>query len=360
MNAIPTQPGSSDRDELARLLPEPAERDLPSGRHQRLQEFVMSQIQQDLRPASPAPRRSKRPVFLAGALAAAAAATTAVVISAGGSGGSGPVTTPASPLSARQVLFAAAVTAERKPAASGTYWYIKTVNIGGKSSAPMQWETWTRHDGRSWFRGDKTGDRIRRVFRPMPFRLGVLEVSFGRLQRLPTEPDALMASIATSIKHSDVRAMGVRPDAAMRKRLVFGGLVSLVSQLPAPPKVRAAAFRAIASYPEVENLGPVHGGQGLRFPLSIIGPPAATVLLLAPDVEDPAKRAEDQALKARVKAHLKAKGGGSSPTYDARLVIDPATSQIRETNYFLTADGAEFRAPDGATLVTGWTNVLPK
>jgi hypothetical protein len=223
----------------------------------------------------------------------------------------------------------------------------------------MQWETWTRHDGRSWFRGDKTGDRIRRVFQPVPFRLGVLEVSFERLQKLPTEPDALMASIATSIKHSDVRTMGVRPDAAMRKRLVFGGLVSLVSQLPAPPKVRAAAFRAIASYPDVKNLGPVDGGQGLRFPLSTIGPPAATVLPPAPDVDDEAKRARDQALKARAEARVKAKVSGGEP-YDARLVIDPATSQIRETNYFLTADGGEYRAPDGATLVTGWTNVLPK
>ncbi|HZE30226.1 MAG TPA: CU044_5270 family protein, partial [Actinoallomurus sp.] len=306
MNAIPTQSGSSDRDELARLLPEPVERDLPNGRHQRLQEFVMSQIQQDLRPASPAPRRSKRPVFLAGALVGAAAATTAVVISAGGSGGSGPVTTPASPLSARQVLLAAATTAERKPAGSGTYWYVKTVTSGGKD----RWETWTRHDGRTWSRGNRTGDRMMKVFRPVPFRLGVLEVSFERLQRLPTEPDALMASIATSIKHSDVRTMGDRPDAAMRKRLVFGGLVSLVSQLPAPPKVRAAAFRAIASYPDVKNLGPVDGGQGLQFPISTIGPPAATVLPPAPEVDDQAKRARDQALKARAEARVKAKVSG--------------------------------------------------
>ena len=42
------------------------------------------------------------------------------------------------------------------------------------------------------------------------------------------------------------------------------------------------------------------------------------------------------------------------------LVIDPASSQIRETNFFVTADGAEYTAPDGATLVTGWTNVLHK
>ena len=358
MNATPIQPGSHDRDELARLLPEPAERDLPSGRHQLLQEFVMSQIHQDLRPTSQTPRRSRRPVFLAGALAAAAAVTTTVVVSAGGSGGSDPVTTTASPLSARQVLLAAATTAERKPASSGTYWYVKTVTSGGKYNAPERWETWTRHDGRSWFRGD-TDDKVRRVFRSTPFRLGVLEVSFERLQRLPAEPDALMASIATSIKHSDVKARGVRPDAAMRKRLVFGGLVSLVSQLPAPPKVRAAAFRAIASYPDVKNLGPVEGGQGLRFPLSTIGPPAATVLLRAPETDDQAPGTRDQALKARAEARAKAKVSGGE-SYDARMVIDPATSRIRETNYFLTADGGEYRAPHGAMLFTGWTNVLPK
>ena len=69
MNATSMQPDPNDRAELARLLPRPVERDLPSDRHQRLQEFVMSRIHQDLRSAEQAPRRSpkRRPVFLASA-----------------------------------------------------------------------------------------------------------------------------------------------------------------------------------------------------------------------------------------------------------------------------------------------------
>jgi hypothetical protein len=350
MNATPIQPGSDDRDELARLLPEPAERDLPSGRHQRLQEFVMSQIHQDLRPAEPAPRRSRRPVLLVGALAAVAAASVAVVVGAGGSERSGndPVKPAVSPLSGRQVLLAAATTAERKPAGSGTYWYVKTVTADGKGGKPLQWESWTRPDGQTWFRGDKSSGKVVKEALPASFSLGGPEVSFARLQKLPTEPNALTASIAYGVQHGDVRTGAGRPDAAMRKHLVFDGLISLVSQLPAPPKVRAAAFRAIASYPNVENLGPVRGGQGLRFSLSPARPTAAAP---SPSTEDPAQWAKDQALKA------KAERGRDD---DARLVIDLATSQIRETNFFVTADGAEAIAPDGATLVTGWTNVLPK
>jgi anti-sigma factor RsiW len=132
MNATSTQPDPNERAELARLVPGPVERDLPSDRHQRLQEFVMRQIHQDLRSAEQAPRRSpkRRPVLLASGLAAVATAA-AVVISTGGSGGSagsgdGSVTQVAASLSGRQILLAAATTAERTPAGSGAYWYVKT------------------------------------------------------------------------------------------------------------------------------------------------------------------------------------------------------------------------------------------
>jgi hypothetical protein len=111
-------------------------------------------------------------------------------------------------------------------------------------------------------------------------------------------------------------------NANMQERFVFDGLISLVSQLPAPPKVRAAAFQAIASYPNVESLGAVKGGQGLLISF-----------------------------------------GEGTP---ARLVVDPATSQIREANFFVTADGGELSAggssadPGSFTLVAEWTNELPK
>jgi hypothetical protein len=145
-------------------------------------------------------------------------------------------------------------------------------------------------------------------------------VSFTQLQKLPTKPDALQAWITDALKHSDVRTSAGRPDATMQKRLVFDGLVSLVSQLPAPPKVRAAAFRAIASYPNVKSLGAAKGGQGLLISLPEDG--------------------------------------------QARLVVDPATSQVRNTNFFVTADGAEVLVSRGAlrsvTIVTEWTDLPPK
>jgi hypothetical protein len=99
------------------------------------------------------------------------------------------------------------------------------------------------------------------------------------------------------------------------------GLISLVSQLPAPPKVRAAAFQAIASYPNVKSLGAVKGGQGLLISF-----------------------------------------GEGTP---ASLVVDPATSQTRETNFFVSADGARYSSAGsgadlGFALVAEWTNLVPK
>ena len=72
MNTTPVQPDSNERAELARLLPEPVERDLPSDRRLQIQEFVMSHIHQDLQAAEQAPRRSpkRRLVLLASAVAA--------------------------------------------------------------------------------------------------------------------------------------------------------------------------------------------------------------------------------------------------------------------------------------------------
>ena len=63
--------------------------------------------------------------------------------------------------------------------------------------------------------------------------------------------------------------------------------------------------------------------------------------------------------------------GSSDRDELARLLPEPAerelpsgrhlaTSQIRETNFFVTPDGAEYRAPGGATFVTEWTDQLPK
>ncbi|MEU0480438.1 hypothetical protein ABZ260_14780 [Streptosporangium sp. NPDC006013] len=77
MNAARPQPDPGQIEELARLLPVPVERDLPAGRRRLLKEFVMQEIDQEVRPRK---RVLRRPVFLVPALAAAAALAVAVPV----------------------------------------------------------------------------------------------------------------------------------------------------------------------------------------------------------------------------------------------------------------------------------------
>lgn len=279
----------------------------------------MSQIQEDLRPAGQAPRRTRRRVLLASALTGAVAATAAaVVIGTGGSGGSGggsPTVAPAS-LSGQQILLAAASTAEHAPTASGTYWHVRTVETNANGGGRTALESWTRRDGRVWWKGGKTQGKVVKLVQPAPFRLGGPPVSFEQLQKLPADQAALKAWITAALKRYSAGAKAGPPDAATRNRLVFDGLVSLVAQLPAPPKVRAAAFRAIAAYPNVKNLGAVKGGRGL----AVSFPGART----------------------------------------ANLVLDSKTARITDTDYFVSAEGAEVTNPGGITIAAGWTNVAPR
>ncbi|MVZ99085.1 hypothetical protein F8568_001510 [Actinomadura sp. LD22] len=177
-------------------------------------------------------------------------------------------------------------------------------------------ESWTGRDGRVWWKGGKTKGKVVKLTLPAPFRLGGPGVGFEQLQKLPAKPDALKAWITASLKSSNVRTSAGRPDAAQDES-VFDGLLSLVAQLSAPQKVRAAAFRALASYPNVKNIGAVKGGLGLSI----------------------------------------AFGGGKKA---ANLVVDPKTSRITDTDFFVSADGAEVTVPGGATIAAEWTNLPPK
>ncbi|MET7971331.1 CU044_5270 family protein [Micromonospora sp. NPDC005305] len=310
------------RGELAGLLPPPVERDLPSGRHRLIQEFVMTQIH----PSPPVPprRAPRRRLILASALTAATAAAVVMLVGlgpsdgTGGAPGAGGATAPddgrapvAAGPSGQQVLLAAATTAGKQAATSGAYWHLRTTAID------YEWETWIGRDGGTWVRGAKTGGDLMALPGAASFRLGGPEVSFAQLQHLPTEPAALKRWMTESVRNSDIRTSAGRPDAAMREQMVFDGLLSLLAQLPAPPKVRAAAFQAVAAYPDVTSTGATDGGQGLLIRLN--GEPVA------------------------------------------RMVVDPATARIRKTNFFVTTDGARISTPGDAmfTLTAEWTDRLP-
>ena len=247
-----------------------------------------------------------------GGLAAAAAVTVAIA-AIPATPVNGP---PAKVVSGQDILLQAAVAAERSPQGTGRYWYVKvTVEGGNRPSAT--YENWVKPDGHLWSRGAKTKGKVMSlgVNRPKPFSLVAVDLTLEQLRALPTDPDALKAWIAEATKHTDARTSAGKFTAADQERATFESLISLVSTLPAPPQVRAAAFRAIAAYPGVRNLGPVPGGQGLQL-----------------------------------------------PDHDQRLVVDPASGRVNGSSVFVTMDGAEYivDAPATAKIDAEWTDTLPE
>jgi hypothetical protein len=261
--------------------------------------------------------------------AAVAVAVTAAVMFTSGT----PHTTPSAPVrspamrdrtatakqSVQQILLTAATSADRAPAGSGTYWYVRVRAATGNGNKLYLAESWTRRDGQTWIRDNKTGPPILLPRSPItlgPFFLGGRELRFRQIQRLPTDPAALTKWIVTNAARHGGKSGGPVPSKAQEREDIFDSLDSLLSELPATPQVRAAAFRALAALPGVTSLGQVGGGQGVQFTLL----------------------------------------GG----HQATLIINPASGQIRATNFFVDNQGGEFwqKIPN-ATITGRWTDKLP-
>ena len=260
---------------------------------------MIGRSRQRLRTTMRGPARRPRTRLLAGGLGLTAAAAAATVVIA--SQPTTPTPTPNSPpaqaaLSGRQVLLAAATSAEAKPASSGTYWHVKKVSsVSGKHRTTF--ETWSRKDGMTWMRdgsGPVKVDRSRKSF-----VLGRTRYTFAQLQRLPTDPGKLKA------KARD-------PQNTFEGVLIYN-LDELLYDLPVPPKVRAAAFRALAVLPDITNLGKVRGGQHLRFSID---------------------------------------GAGTD------MIVDPKTTNVSDGGF--TDFGGDRKSMGTFTWTSGWTNVLPR
>ncbi|MCO5971520.1 CU044_5270 family protein [Actinoallomurus soli] len=339
----------------ALAAPEPSEEAADRSRH-RLQNTMRG-----------GPVRRRRTGRLAGGLGlTAATAATAILVSTTGTTHTAhpnsPPSTAERSLSARQILLAAATTAEKAPATSGAYWYVKQEERDGANAEPTVAERWTRHDGEIWRRDLKTeGEIFHEGVLPgrpkaRPFDLGTDFVSFQQIQRLPTDPDRLKAWLADSAAHSDMRTSAGRLTAEEQRLEAFESLVMLLSTLPAPPKVRAAAFRALASYPNVKVAGRANGGQVVRFTLPKVTEPARPAPSTAAQREKAARWAKDRAARAKAQA-----ARGETHDDPPTMVVDPATAQVRETN-FLALGGGEEWFPDGGgvRITTAWTDALPK
>jgi hypothetical protein len=244
-----------------------------------------------------------------GFVAAAAAAVVAISATQATPVDSPQATQETKTVTGQEILLAAADGAQRSPEGTGTYWHLTVDGSGDR------FEYWVKPDGQTWFRGAKTNGAVMSmgVHRSKPFSLVAVDLTLAELRALPKDPDALKAWIAEALKRSDAKTSAGKLTESDRKRAEFQSLISLVSALPAPPEVRAAAFRAIASYPGVKSLGEVPGGQGLELP-------------------------EGQ-----------------------RLVIDPATGRVNRTSVYVTMDGALYSVadPGGVKIDAGWVNTLP-
>ncbi|MFI0357458.1 CU044_5270 family protein [Actinomadura sp. 9N407] len=324
-------------------------------------------------------RRRVRPVWGGlGLVGVAAAATLVVTTMTSGQGGvpTGPEQPPEA-LDARTVLLAAAVKAEQAPA-TGKFWRVKLVHLipvkVGPKARPYTVEdariseTWLAKNGMSWtgYRtagakpmtpadekawrldgsparwslgvGD-TVDKRQLYVQTKPGQGNLVKIagkpglhvpiagskpSFEDLRNLPTDPDKLRA-LADEHALSDGSGASLEAgNAQVREAFAAGKLVSLLTNAPVSPQVRAAAFRALAGMPIVRSEGKATDGRGRTgVAFSIVAPHAS----------------------------------GSTAT---RLIIDPATSQVLAERVASKA-GKTGKGKERKTLYlgAGWTNQAP-
>ncbi|OLT37362.1 hypothetical protein BJF79_29680 [Actinomadura sp. CNU-125] len=245
----------------------------------------------------PVRRRSRRPFIAIGVTAATAAAAIAIVTTGGEPTPPSEGGTSVVQMSGPQVLLAAATAAEAQPARSGKYWHVKRADPGG-----AYFESWTTADGRRWT--SVQGKPITEVPGRHPIGLRATDLDMADIAELPTSPAELTSTLLGAYKE--------KPEIT-KETLTLLVLTDLLSEVPAPPKVRAAALRALAALPNVKNTGDVDGGKSLLF-------------------------AGD--------------GGGT------KLIVNPKTSEINAEGY-ADINGTQ-ESMGGTTTTAEWTNELPQ
>jgi hypothetical protein len=247
MNA--DDPRRKDMAELARMVPAPAERELPAGRQRTLKEYLMSELRLASSPPAgrPATRRRKPAIVIAAAGAAALAAAIVLILLPGNTSGASPA--------AVRLLAKIATTAARQPSPpvrDSQFWYIKSwvaylVCNGGSGNncvleKPHERQIWLsvsnlcvtgllREDGQDTPLAENTN---------CPDRGHMNAPTYRFLQSLPTDPRALLDLI-----EREMAGQQPRPEEA------FTTIGDLLREAIAPPRVSAALYRAAALIPGV-------------------------------------------------------------------------------------------------------------
>jgi hypothetical protein len=255
-----------NENDLARLLPVPAERDLPADRKRILQEHLMTELRQAGKTRTRRPQR--RPVLVAGAVLAAAAIAGAAVV------GTNALSTPAAqppaqaPVTAAQLLAKIADAAARQPVPAvkdSDFTYIRSevayttdTISGGHETSTMaklhERQIWLPvadmcvtglliEDGErtpiSPFPVSKDGKVDRDSGLPTNFtcpsegHLG--DATYRLLQSIPTQPDALLAYLKGGKKFTNDDPPTEIGD--------------MIREAIIPPALAAALYRLAATLP---------------------------------------------------------------------------------------------------------------
>ncbi|MFD7340134.1 CU044_5270 family protein [Streptomyces violascens] len=245
-----------DQQELAQLLPAPAEQDLPPGRHRHHKELLLRTIDND---RSRARRRLVRlPLVLPLAAAATATVVLVTVLPATHKDGSSVRIEAAAPGTAHGAavlldrLAGVALTATTGPVRDNQYIYvrskatttvhIKPVQVGGLKER----EDWRPQDPRPT--GDTGVYREDGRFVPIhsePTPAGIDRPTYGWLASLPTDPDALYQRIRRETSPINGQDFD---------QTVFDSFGNLLGMTVMPPKTEAALYKAAAKIPGVVEM----------------------------------------------------------------------------------------------------------
>jgi hypothetical protein len=249
-----------DMAELSRLLPAPAERDLPAGRQHTLKEHLLSELRLAGSPPAgrPATRRRRTPAIIIAAAAAAGVAASVLTLLPGNTSGASPA---AMQLLAR--IATAAAGQPSPPVRDSQFWYIKSwvayqVCNGGSGSncvleKPHERQIWQsvsnlcvtgllREDGQSTPLAENTNGGLG-TSPPNSHcvdRGSMNAPTYRFLQSLPTDSHVLLSLI-----EQEMQGQQPPPEEA------FTTIGDLLREAIAPPGVSAALYRAAALIPGV-------------------------------------------------------------------------------------------------------------
>ncbi|GAA2613335.1 CU044_5270 family protein [Streptomyces axinellae] len=260
-----------DREEIARLLPAPAEWELPREQHLRHKELLMQHIDREQATSPRRSRRLLRPAVLAPATALAlAGALTAGVALTGDNGkaGAGGQQTAADARPAAALLHQISDAAGKQDpphVSDDQFVYTRTKSQGAELASgkavmePLkESESWTsqkpgpqlklglvKSDGETWPINAQAGDT-----KGTP--PGLYRPTYRWLSSLPTDPDKLLKYLYAKTRKVEARE---------QDQAVFEQIGSLLGGLM-PPRTSAALYQAAAKIEGVTRAPKAHDALG--------------------------------------------------------------------------------------------------